>query len=185
MERRGATIWVTGLPSAGKTTLARAIDSHLSTLGASCCVLDGDELREGLSSDLGMSEADRAEQARRVAHIAALMNKSGIVAIVALVSPYAVDRDSARELHDLRRLEFIEVWVDTPLEVCETRDTKRLYERARAGALTGVTGLDAPYETPVSPELHVSGWHVDVVAVASRVVDVMLNAVRNVWTPSI
>lgn len=153
-----ATFWFTGLPAAGKTTLAVRVQRILTTRGVPCVVLDGDELRDGLSSDLGLSREDRAEQARRVAHVAAMLVRSDIVAIVALVSPYATDRELARDIHAERSLRFVEVWVDTPLDVCEQRDTKNLYARARAGLLTGMTGLDGPYEPPASPELRVSGY---------------------------
>jgi len=114
-------------------------------------VLDGDVLREGLSSDLGLTRADRAEQARRAAHVAAIVAASGFVAIVALVSPYADDRQRARHIHEEQGLRFSEVWVDTPLVVCEQRDPKGLYSRARAGSLQGMTGVDAPYEPCNAP----------------------------------
>jgi bifunctional enzyme CysN/CysC len=142
--RAGATVWLTGLPAAGKTTLAAALDRELTARGRPACVLDGDALRDGLSHDLGFSAADRAEQSRRVAHVASLIAKANLVAIVALVSPYLVDRRRAREIHDELGLPFIEVWVDTPLAICERRDPKTLYARGRAGTLGGVTGLDAP-----------------------------------------
>lgn len=159
------TVWLTGLPGAGKTTIAHATERLLHQLGVPCCVLDGDELRRGLSSDLGLSRKDRGEQARRTAHIATILADSGVVAIVALVSPYAEDRQRAREIHDAARVGFLEVWVDTPLEICAARDTKGLYTAARAVSGTtapptedgsGLTGLSAPYETPTNPGLHVS-----------------------------
>jgi bifunctional enzyme CysN/CysC len=155
--RAGETIWLTGLSGAGKTTLALALEVLLSRLGWPVCVLDGDVLRGGLSSDLGLARADRAEQARRAAHVAAIVAASGLVAIVALVSPYADDRRRAREIHESLGLPFCEVWVDTPLVVCEQRDPKGLYARAHAGELQGLTGVDAPYEPPAAPDVRVNG----------------------------
>ena len=150
-------MWLTGLPAAGKTSLALALDEHLQRRGVPACVLDGDELRDGLSSDLGLSADDRTEQARRAGHVAALVARSGVIAIVALVSPFTDDRRRARKLHVRQDLRFVEVWVDTPLAICQARDPKGLYARARAGALTGLRGLDAPYEPPQRPELRVNG----------------------------
>lgn len=159
------TIWLSGLPGAGKTTIARAVERLLHQLGAHCCVLDGDELRKGLSSDLGLSREDRGEQARRVAHIASTLADSGVIPVVALVSPYAADRDRARQIHEAKGVGFLEVWVATPLEVCIGRDPKGLYTANAASAApgsgaadgSGLTGIGAPYEPPVSPDLVVSG----------------------------
>jgi bifunctional enzyme CysN/CysC len=120
-------------------------------------VLDGDLLRKGLSSDLGTSAADRSEQARRTAHVAALIAGAGMVAIVSLISPYAEDRRRARSIHDAAGLGFHEIWVDTPLDVCQERDPKGLYARMRAGEIRGVTGVDAPYEPPSDPDVRVCG----------------------------
>jgi bifunctional enzyme CysN/CysC len=153
----GSTLWITGLPAAGKTSLAHALERRLAEFGRIAVLLDGDVLRAGLSSDLGTSPADRSEQARRTAHLAALIAGAGPVAIVALVSPYAADRRRARELHDEAGLDFHEVFLDTPLRVCEQRDPKGLYARARAGLLAGMTGVDAPYEPPLSPAVRVRG----------------------------
>ena len=147
-----ATVWLTGLPGSGKTTIARALERRLTSEGVRSCVLDGDEIREGLSSDLGMSRSDRAEQARRVAHVAALMAMAGSVAIVALVSPFAEDRANAKLIHARQAVPFVEVWVNTPREVCEERDPKGLFSRARAGQLLGLTGRDAPYQEPESAD---------------------------------
>lgn len=151
------TVWLTGLPSAGKTTLARALASELSNHAGRTCILDGDELRMTLSSDLGLSRADRAEQARRTAHVAAIVSGTGAIAIVALVSPYAEDRRHARAIHEQAGVRFIEIWVDTPVEVCQARDPKGLYADARAGRLSGLTGYDAPYEPPNAADFQVSG----------------------------
>ena len=157
MRRPGATLWVTGLPAAGKTTLANAVERRLSDLGRAAMVLDGDVLRKGLSRDLDLSPAGRSEQTRRAAHVSVLLARAGLVAIVSLISPYAEDRRRAREIHESEGLAFHEIWIDTPLRVCEERDPKGLYKRARAGKLQCVTGVDAPYERPLEPELCIRG----------------------------
>lgn len=153
----GATVWFTGLSGSGKSTVAALVERLLIQSGRPAYVLDGDNLRHGLNSDLGFSAADRAENVRRTAHAAALLAEAGTVAVVSLVSPYARDRDAARALHAAGGLPLVEVWVDTPLAECERRDPKRLYARARAGEITGMTGLDDPYEAPIVPEVTVRG----------------------------
>jgi adenylyl-sulfate kinase len=167
------TVWLTGLPGAGKTTLARELERRLLATRQAVCVLDGDELREGLSGDLRHSREDREEQVRRAAHVAALLSRSGIVAVVALVSPYETDRARARQLHENLGLRFLEVWVDTPLAVCEKRDSKGLYARARAGELVQLTGVDAPYEPPKRPELHLSGDAEDSAVLSERILQLL------------
>jgi bifunctional enzyme CysN/CysC len=157
LRSRGATLWLTGLSGAGKTTIAGAIDGLLAEFGYAGVVLDGDVLRTGLSSDLGLSPSDRSEPARRTAHVAALIAGAALVAIVSLISPFAEDRRRAREIHERQGLDFREVWVDTPLRVCQARDPKGLYARARVGEIQGVTGLDAPYDEPLDPDVRVSG----------------------------
>jgi bifunctional enzyme CysN/CysC len=149
----GATVWFTGLSGSGKSTVATAVEAQLVAAGRPAYVLDGDNIRHGLNGDLGFSAADRAENVRRVGHVAALMADAGIVALVPLVSPYRDDRDRVRALHDAADLPFVEVFVDTPIELCEQRDPKGLYAKARAGELTGFTGIDDPYEAPEHPEL--------------------------------
>jgi bifunctional enzyme CysN/CysC len=151
----GATVWLTGLPASGKSTLAAAAEAQLLRSGRAAYVLDGDNLRHGLNGDLGFSAADRAENVRRTAEVAALIADAGVVCLAALVSPYAADRAAARVAHERRELPFLEVHVATSLAECERRDPKGLYARARAGELTGLTGVDAPYEPPEHPDLRV------------------------------
>jgi len=164
-------VWLTGLSGAGKTTLALALEEELLRSGRGACVLDGDELRRGLSSDLGLSRGDRAEQARRAAWVSGMIATSGVVAIVALLSPYTEDRQRAREIHESLHVPFCEVWVDTPLSVCEERDAKGLYARARSGDLHGLTGLDAPYESPEASELRLPGHGMAPEAAAQEILE--------------
>jgi adenylyl-sulfate kinase len=153
----GATVWMTGLPASGKSTIAAGVEASLLEAGRSAYVLDGDNLRHGLNGDLGFSADDRAENVRRTAEVSALLADAGVVVLVALVSPYRADRDAARAAHDRRGLPFLEVWVATSLEECERRDQKGLYARARAGEISGMTGVDDPYEQPESPDVVVRG----------------------------
>lgn len=150
---RGATVWLTGLSGSGKSTVAEHLERRLLAAGVACYVLDGDRVRHGLNGDLGFSAADRAENIRRIGEVARLFADAGLVAIVPVISPYAADRDRARAAHAADGLAFCEVFVDTPLEVCEARDPKGLYRRARAGELRGFTGVDDPYEPPAAPDL--------------------------------
>jgi adenylyl-sulfate kinase len=168
----GATVWMTGLPASGKSTIAAGVEASLLEAGRSAYVLDGDNLRHGLNGDLGFSAEDRAENVRRTAEVSALLVDAGVVVLVALVSPYRADREAARAAHDRRALPFLEVWVATSLEECERRDPKGLYARARAGELEGLTGVGAPYEPPERPELEVGGEE-DPAAAAERVLDVI------------
>ncbi|MGH9279379.1 MAG: adenylyl-sulfate kinase [Acidimicrobiales bacterium] len=149
----GLTVWLTGLPSSGKTTLAVGLAERFRGEGRPVEVLDGDNVRTQLTRDLGFSRQDRAENVRRVGYVAHLLSRNGVVAVCALVSPYRADRDDVRALHDGR---FVEVHVSAPLEVCTARDVKGLYARQRAGELHGLTGVDDPYEPPLRPEVVVS-----------------------------
>ena len=150
---QGATIWFTGLSGSGKSTIAAACEAQLVASGRAAYVLDGDNIRHGLNGDLGFSASDRAENVRRVGHVACLMADAGLVALVPLVSPYRADRDAVRGLHEAAGLPFVEVFVDAPIELCEQRDPKGLYAKARAGELKGFTGVDDPYEAPEHPEV--------------------------------
>jgi adenylyl-sulfate kinase len=156
LGQEGATLWFTGLPGAGKTTIASAVESRLITRGRWAYRLDGDNLREGLCSDLGFSRDDRETNVGRVGQMARLFADAGTVAIVALISPYAECREKVRELHERDGLAFVEVFVNTPAEECARRDPKGLYARAYSGELTGLTGVDAPYEPPLAPELELT-----------------------------
>lgn len=149
----GATIWFTGLSGSGKSTVATAVERALLESGRPCYVLDGDNVRMGLNGDLGFSAEDRDENVRRVAEVGRLFADAGVVALIPLVSPYRAARDNARALHGAAAVPFFEVFVDTPIELCEQRDVKGLYAKARAGEITGFTGIDDPYEAPLSPEL--------------------------------
>ena len=151
----GATVWFTGLPSSGKSTVAAAVEARLLAAGRNAYVLDGDNLRHGLNGDLGFSAADRAENVRRTAEVAALMADAGVVSLVSLVSPYRADRAAARAAHERSGIRFLEVWVSTPLAECERRDPKGLYARARAGEIPEFTGISQPYEEPEAPELEI------------------------------
>lgn len=149
----GSTVWLTGLSGSGKSTIAVALERRLVLAGRPAFRLDGDNLRHGLNADLGFSSADRDENVRRAGEVAAILAEAGVVAIVPLISPYRAARDRARAVHEARGVPFFEVFVDTPIEVCEERDPKGLYTKARAGELPGFTGIDDPYEAPVSPDL--------------------------------
>jgi adenylylsulfate kinase len=153
LEAHGATIWFTGLSASGKSTIACALEQVLVQSGRSAYRLDGDNIRHGLNKNLGFSAADRAENIRRIGEVARLFADSGAIALTAFISPYRADRDQARQIHEKDKIPFLEVFVDTPIEVCEQRDPKGLYKKARAGELKGFTGIDDPYEAPNKPEL--------------------------------
>ena len=152
---RGLTVWLTGLSGSGKSTIANAVAERLLADGVIAYLLDGDNVRHGLNADLGFGAADRAENVRRLGEVARLLADAGLVVLVPAISPYGVDRDRVRAAHAEAGLTFVEVFVDTPLDVCEQRDPKGLYREARAGRLTGFTGIDDPYEPPVTPDLRI------------------------------
>lgn len=158
----GLTIWITGLSASGKTTLAIETSRRLEAAGATAFILDGDALRTGLNADLGFSRADREENVRRVGEVALLLARAGQVALVPLISPYRADRDRVRARHAEHAVPFVEVYLDVPIEVCEGRDPKGLYARARAGHLEHFTGVDDPYEPPLHSEVTITpGANVD------------------------
>jgi bifunctional enzyme CysN/CysC len=169
----GATLWFTGLPGAGKSTVAAAVEERLLQAGQPAFLLDGDNLRHGLNGDLGFDEGARTENVRRTAHVARLLAESGTLALVSLVSPYAADRQSAAALHAGDGLAFLEIFVDAPLELCEQRDPKGLYARARSGELAGLTGVGAPYEKPAEPDLVLGSREETVEEEVARVMDLL------------
>ena len=179
IDQRGATVLLTGLSASGKSTIAVALERRIVESGQSAYLLDGDNVRHGLSEDLGFTAADRTEHIRRVGQVARLMADAGTVAVLSLISPLVVDRDHLRAVHREANLPFIEVFVDTPLEECERRDPKGLYAKARAGEIKGFTGIDAPYEPPAHPELRIDTSATDVPGAVAQIVE-MLRARPNV-----
>lgn len=153
LGQRGATIWLTGLSASGKSTIAFTAEHALVERGRLAYVLDGDNIRHGLNRNLGFSPADRSENIRRIGEVAKLFADAGVITFTSFISPYRVDRDGVRTLHEQARLTFLEVYVSAPIEVCESRDPKGLYRKARAGEIPDFTGVSAPYEPPLRPEL--------------------------------
>jgi len=172
LRQRPVVAWFTGLSGAGKSSLANAADQALTANGRHTMVLDGDNLRGGLNSDLGFSAADRDENVRRVAEVAALMAEAGLIVLVSLISPLRAERAIARRI--ARDLSFIEVFVSTPLPVCEGRDPKGLYRRARKGQILDFTGISAPYERPLDPDLTLITENRSIVESAQPLVDIAL-----------
>jgi len=149
----GQTVWFTGLSGSGKSTLAFAVEEALVARGVAAYVLDGDNVRFGLNRDLGFSAADRTENVRRIGEVCRLFQDAGLVVLSAFISPYKADRDAVRALHP--EGSFVEVFVDTPLDICEARDVKGLYARARTGEILEFSGISAPYEAPEAPDITV------------------------------
>jgi adenylyl-sulfate kinase len=169
----GATVWLTGLSGSGKSTVAFEVERQLLALRRASYVLDGDNLRQGLNGDLGFTAAERDENVRRVSEVARLFADAGVVSLVPLISPYRAGRDRARAIHGAAGLPFFEVFVDTPIDECERRDPKGLYAKARAGEITGFTGVDDPYEAPVAPELVLRPADGDAASMAAAVVTLL------------
>src|SRR5215510_7005122 len=164
----GATVWFTGLSGSGKSTVAVAVERALVAAGRPAYLLDGDNLRHGLNADLGFTAADRSENIRRVGEVTRLFADAGVVALVPVISPYRADRDRARSIHEAAGVPFVEVFVDTPLEVCEAR-----YAKARAGEIKGFTGIDDPYEAPLHPDLRLTPDHGDPATQAALVLKLL------------
>ncbi len=154
-NQQGATLWFTGLSGAGKSTLAFLLEHLLVEQGFKAYVLDGDNIRHGLNANLGFSPADREENIRRVGEVSKLFADAGMIVLSSFISPYRKDRALVRELHQAAALPFLEIFIDTPLTVCEDRDPKQLYAKARRGEIKDFTGINSPYEIPEAPEVHI------------------------------
>jgi len=170
---QGLTVWLTGLSGSGKSAVATELERRLVASARPAYLLDGDNLRHGLNADLGFSAEDRSENVRRVGEVAKLLADAGMIAIVSLISPYAADRAQARDLHGSSTLPFLEIFVDTPIEICEARDPKGMYAKARAGEITHFTGVDDPYELPRAPHLRLRPEDGDAAAQAELVLDLV------------
>lgn len=178
----GAAVWFTGLSGSGKSTIAAAVERLLLASGRIAYLLDGDNLRHGLNGDLGFDTASRNENVRRVAEVARLFADAGVVALVPVISPYRAGREHARAIHEDVGLLFLQVFVDTPIEVCEQRDPKGLYRKARSGEIKGFTGIDDPYEAPIAPDLRIDGGTTPVDEAAAAVIAALAQYASRHWT---
>jgi len=168
-NQKPCLLWFTGLSGSGKSSVANLVEAKLLALGKHTYLLDGDNIRSGLNSDLGFSAQDRVENIRRLAEVAKLFVDAGLIVITAFISPFKDDRDRVRGL--LNEGEFIEVFIDTPLEICEARDVKGLYKRARAGEIKDFTGVSSPYEAPINPEIHIKNYNTPIEKSALEVIN--------------
>tara|TARA_B100001564_G_scaffold50337_1_gene37273 strand:- start:2102 stop:2704 length:603 start_codon:yes stop_codon:yes gene_type:complete len=171
-DHKSKVIWFTGLSGSGKSTVANATEKLLHDMGLQTYILDGDNVRMGLNKDLGFSPQDRTENIRRITEVAKLFADSGSIVLTAFISPYKEDRNSARNI--ISDEDFIEVFVKADLSVCESRDPKGLYKKARSGEIKGFTGIDAPYEEPINPELVIETDKYDILACANQVIDYLV-----------
>jgi bifunctional enzyme CysN/CysC len=167
-NQKPALLWFTGLSGAGKSTIANLVEKRLYALGRRTFLLDGDNVRHGLNKDLGFTEADRIENIRRVGEVAKLMTDAGLIVLTAFISPFRAERQMVRDL--MPAGEFIEIFIDTPLDVAEARDAKGLYKKARAGKLKNFTGIDSPYEAPLAPEIRIDAANLSAEAAAEQIV---------------
>lgn len=169
---KGVTIWLTGLSGSGKSTIAQKLEERLFEMGVHTFILDGDNVRFGLNKDLGFSRKDRDENIRRIGEVAKLFTNAGIINIIAFISPYISDRERAREIQP--KGDFIEVYVKCPLYICETRDPKGLYKKARAGEIKNFTGINDPYEEPINPELVIDTANLNVENAVNQILDYLV-----------
>ncbi|MDX9873945.1 MAG: adenylyl-sulfate kinase [Spongiibacteraceae bacterium] len=173
LDQKGATIWFTGLSGSGKSTVAVALEKVLTERGKLAYRLDGDNVRLGINKNLGFSAEDRAENIRRIGEVAKLFVDAGVIVLSSFVSPYRADRDLVRKLHADAGMDFIEVFVDVPLEEAERRDPKGLYKKARAGEIKNFTGIDDPYEAPLNPELVLPSHQMSLEAEVAAVLEIL------------
>nr|WP_275660870.1 adenylyl-sulfate kinase [Vibrio brasiliensis] len=170
-QQQPVVLWFTGLSGSGKSTVANAVEKKLLELGKHSYLLDGDNVRHGLNKDLGFSDEDRVENIRRIGEVAKLFVDSGAIVLTAFISPFISDRTQVRELLDDKQ--FLEVFIDTPLEICEQRDPKGLYKKARAGEIKHFTGIDSEYEAPTSAEIHVKTADATIEVCAQQIIDTL------------
>jgi bifunctional enzyme CysN/CysC len=171
-NQKPAVLWLTGLSGSGKSTIANAIEKKLARMNRHTFLLDGDNVRHGLNKDLGFTDADRIENIRRVGEVARLMTDAGLIVITAFISPFRAERAMVREM--MQPGEFVEVFIDTPLNIAEQRDVKGLYAKARAGELKNFTGIDSPYETPENPEIIIDTTQMDIESAADKIIQVLM-----------
>lgn len=172
LQQRSKVVWLTGLSGSGKSTIAQRLERHLYNKGFFAQVLDGDNIRSGVNNNLGFSEEDRTENIRRIAEVANLYLQSGIITINSFISPTIAIRQMARSI--IGQNDFIEIYINAPLEVCEARDVKGLYQKARRGEIKGFTGIDAPYEAPADPALEIRTDQVDIDSAVERIFQFIL-----------
>ncbi len=172
-DSKGATVWLTGLSGSGKSTVAAEVERRLVARGRPAYLLDGDNPRHGLNADLGFTPGDRTENIRRVGQVAKLFADAGVIAIVSLISPFAADRELVYDAHRADDLPILEIHVDTPLEICEQRDPKGMYARARAGEINDFTGINSAYEPPESPHLRLSPADGDAAQQAAKIIELV------------
>jgi adenylylsulfate kinase len=168
-KQRPCILWFTGLSGSGKSTIANAVESLLFEQNKHTYLLDGDNIRQALNKDLAFSKQDRVENIRRIGEVARLFSDSGLIVITAFISPFKKDREMVREV--ARQGEFIEIFIDTPLDICEQRDPKGLYQKARAGEIKDFTGIDSPYEAPTNPEIRIVNHNISIAEGAQQVLD--------------
>lgn len=172
-NQRGCVLWFTGLSGSGKSTIANEVENQLNKLGFHTYLLDGDNIRHGLNKDLGFSEKDRSENIRRIAEVSKLFVDAGIITLTAFISPFIKDRQKAKEIIGER--DFIEIFIDTPFEECAKRDPKGLYKKALNGEIKNFTGLDSPYEAPISPNIHIKTTELNIEECAKKIIEYLKN----------
>lgn len=172
-NQRGCVLWFTGLSGSGKSTIANEVENQLNKLGFHTYLLDGDNIRHGLNKDLGFSEKDRSENIRRIAEVSKLFVDAGIITLTAFISPFIKDRQKAKEIIGER--DFIEIFIDTPFEECVKRDPKGLYKKALNGEIKNFTGLNSPYEAPISPNIHIKTTELNIEECAKKVIEYLKN----------
>ena len=173
LNQKPFVLWFTGLSASGKSTIANTVETKLYEMGFKTYLLDGDNVRHGLNNDLGFDEKSRVENIRRIGEVSKLFFDAGLIVLTAFISPFKSDRKLVRDLFEEKN-QFLEVYIDTPLEVCESRDPKGMYKKARSGEIKNFTGISSPYESPINPELHVKNGNVTLDEVSDKIIQFLL-----------